>query len=124
MKSDLVEFIEYSFGSVWTLELFLVLCRDRERQWRADELVRELRGSEAVARESIDRLVAAGLVLVEDDGAVRYAPVSGEQDALVQQLEEEYRKRPAAIRRLIVRGPAEKLKSFSDAFKLKRDDHQ
>lgn len=124
MKSDLVEFIEYSFGSVWTLELFLLLCGNRERQWRADELVRELRGSEAVARESIDRLVATGLVLAEEDGAVHCAHVSHEQDALVRQLEEEYRKRPAAIRRLIVRGPAEKLKSFSDVFRLRRGDRR
>lgn len=122
MNSDLVELIEYSFGSVWTLELLLLLCRDRERPWRSEELVGELRSSEAVARESIDRLVTAGLVIVEEHGAVRYAPASQEQDALVMQLHEEYRRKPAAIRRLIVQGPAEKLRSFSDAFRLTRDD--
>lgn len=122
MNSDLVELIEYSFGSVWTLELLLLLCRDRERPWRPEELVGELRSSEAVARESIDRLVTAGLVIVEEHGAVRYAPASQEQDALVMQLDEEYRRKPAAIRRLIVQGPAEKLRSFSDAFRLTRDD--
>jgi hypothetical protein len=39
----------------------------------------------------------------------------------VRQLDETYRTKPAAIRRMIVQGPAEKLKSFSDAFKLKSD---
>jgi hypothetical protein len=122
MKSELVELVEYSFGSVWALELLLLLRRGREHQYRTEELVRELRSSDAVVAESIERLVAAGLVLMGENGAVRYAPASDAQDALVQQLEEEYRVRPAAIRRVIVQGPAEKLKSFSDAFRLKRDE--
>lgn len=119
MKSDLIDLVEYSFGSVWALELLLLLHRDPERQWLPDELVRELRSSDIVVGESIGRLVATGLILVEESGAVHYAPASHEQDRLVKELEEEYRTRPAAIRRLIIQGPAEKLKSFSDAFKLK-----
>lgn len=122
MNSDLVELVEYSFPSVWALELLLLLRRHSGQHWRPDELVGELRSSDAVVAESIDRLLAAGLVLVQEDGAVLYAPASEAQDALLRQLEEEYRKRPAAIRRLIVQRPAEKLRSFSDAFKLKRDD--
>jgi hypothetical protein len=54
------------------------------------------------------------------DGAVRYGPASREQDSLVAQLEEEYRKTPAAIRRLILQNPVEKLRTFADAFKLKK----
>ena len=118
MNSDLVEMVEYSFGSIWALELLLLLHRNPDRAWRPDDLVRELRSSDVVVAESIDRLVASGLVLV-DGNVVRYSPFSPEQDVLVRQLDEEYRTKPAAIRRLIVQGPAEKLKSFSDAFKLK-----
>lgn len=122
MNTDLAEFIKYSFGSVWALELLLRLHEDSERRWPTQELVRELRSSDAVVGQSIERLVAAGLVIVEKDGTARYAPASGEQDALVNSLHEEYAKRPAAIRRMILQGSEEKLRSFSEAFRLKRDD--
>lgn len=122
MNSDLVEMVEYSFGSVWALELLLVLRRDRARGWHPNELVQELRSSDVVVSESIDRLVAVGLAVIEDGNRVRYSPSSAEHDALVGLLEDEYRKKPAAIRRLIIKSPAEKLKSFADAFKLKQEE--
>lgn len=119
MNSDLAELVEYSFGSVWALELLLLLLREPDRRWPHEDLVAELRSSDVVVADSIKRLVASGLIVLEDTGAVRYAPASKQQDELVRQLDEEYRTRPAAVRRMIVQGPAEKLKSFSDAFKLK-----
>lgn len=120
MDSDLIEFVETSFGSVWSLELLLLLFRDPQRNWTSGDLVRELRSSEVVVAQSVDRLVAAGLALAEADGAVRYGPATPEQDRLVVQLEEEYRKTPAAIRRLILQNPVETLRTFADAFKLKK----
>jgi Flp pilus assembly protein TadB len=46
---------------------------------------------------------------------------SPEFAALVRQLAEAYRVKPASIRRLIIQSPAEKLKSFADAFKIVKD---
>lgn len=121
MNSDLIDMVESSFGSVWALELLLVLYGQRDRVWSPEELVRELRSSEVVVTQSIDNLITCGLVLVEDGGRVRYGPASKAQDQLVRELEEEYRKKPAAIRRMIIQNPADRLKSFADAFKLTRD---
>jgi hypothetical protein len=120
MNSDLIQFVETSFGSVWSLELLLLLFRDPQRHWTYGEFVHELRSSEVVVAQSVERLMAAGLAVAEADGAVRYGPASREQDSLVAQLEEEYRKTPAAIRRLILQNPVEKLRTFADAFKLKK----
>lgn len=120
MNSDLTDMVESSFGSVWALELLLVLHRQPERVWSADELVGELRSSEVVVAQSIASLIAGGLILVETGGGVRYGPASREQDRLVGELEEEYRKKPTAIRRLIIQNPAEKLKTFAEAFMLKK----
>lgn len=119
MNSDLTAFVEYSFGSVWALELLLLLHQHADRCWPHEELVSELRSSDVVVADSIKRLVQSGLIVVEDTGLVRYAPASQEQNDLVRELDEVYRTRPDAIRRMIVQSPAEKLKSFSDAFKLK-----
>jgi hypothetical protein len=67
MNSDLVEMVEYSFGSVWALELLLLLHRNPDRAWPTSDLVRELRSSDVVVAESIERLVASGLVVVDGD---------------------------------------------------------
>jgi len=121
MEKDLVEFLQDSFGSVWSLEILLALHREPKRVWSAEDLIAELRSSQAVVQQGIDNLLAAGLVVEEQGGAVRYGPASAGQDALVQRLEDAYRVKPAAVRRLIIQSPAEKLKTFADAFKIVKD---
>ena len=63
MRADLVEMVETSFSSVWSLELLLVLRRDPERNWTPEQLVDELRSSDLVVAQSMDGLLAtiAGL---------------------------------------------------------------
>jgi hypothetical protein len=120
MDRDLVAFIEESFGSVWTVEILLALHREPARVWSAEELIVELRSSQLVVRQGLDNLLAAGLILLED-GGVRYGPASADQEGLVGRLDEAYRVKPGAVRRLIVQSPAEKLRSFSDAFRIIKD---
>lgn len=121
MEKDLAEFLQDSFGSVWSLEILLVLHRQPERVWTAEDLITELRSSQVVVQQGIDNLLAAGLIVAEDGGAVRYGPASAGQDALVRRLEDAYRVKPAAVRRLIIQSPAEKLRTFADAFKIVKD---
>jgi hypothetical protein len=121
MEKDLAEFLQDSFGSVWSLEILLVLHRQPERVWTAEDLIAELRSSQVVVQQGIDNLLAAGLIVAEDGGAVRYGPASAGQDALVRRLEDAYRVKPAAVRRLIIQSPAEKLRTFADAFKIVKD---
>lgn len=120
MDRDLVAFLEDSFGSVWSLEILLALHRQPERVWTDEDLIGELRSSQVVVRQGLDNLLAAGLILLENEG-VRYGPASEGQDVLVRRLAETYRVKPGAVRRLIIQSPAEKLRSFSDAFRIIRD---
>lgn len=121
MDRTLVEFLQDSFGSVWSLEILLALHREPTRTWTTDELINELRSSQVVVRQSINGLLAAGLVVVEEDGSVRYGPASRDQEHLVAQLAEIYPVKPSAVRRLIVQSPIEKLRTFSDAFRIMKD---
>ncbi|MGN6471708.1 MAG: hypothetical protein ACTHLC_19220 [Rhizobiaceae bacterium] len=118
MDDNLIEFIEYSLDSVWSLELLLTLRQQPQRTWSADELVADLRSSRVVVRKSIDRLLASGLVVTDADDSVRYAPASPDQDKLVGKLAEAYRVRPAAIRRIILRHSSDQLRTFAEAFKI------
>lgn len=118
---ETIGFIRNSFRSVWSLELLLLLKSTPERAWGAGELVERLRGSDSVVRQGIETLVAGGLVVLEDEGAARYAPASAELERLVKNCEELYAKRPDAVRRLIVSSSNEQLAAFADAFRLRRD---
>lgn len=121
MDRTLVEFLQDSFGSVWSLEILLALHREPGRVWTAAELIDELRSSEVVVRQGLDGLLAAGLIVTEEGGGVRYGPASPDQDRLVRELAEVYRVKPGAVRRVIVQSPAEKLRTFSDAFRIIKD---
>lgn len=118
MDRDLVEFLQDSFPSVWSLEILLALFDDPTRVWMAEQIIEELRSSQVVVRQGLDSLLAGGLIVEEEDGGVRYGPASPGQHHLVERLSEEYRIKPGAIRRLIVQSPAEKLRTFSDAFRI------
>lgn len=120
MTGDLLAFIQASFRSVWSLELLLVLFRTRPQGWSRAELVDELRSSEAVVSQSVDALVAAGLVLVDSHGRVTYRSTGPAEDALVGELEDLYRRKPTAVRRAIVQTSSDKLQTFADAFKVRK----
>ena len=121
IERDLQDFIHGSIKSVWMLELLLFLRRHSSRAWSPEELVRELRGSDFVVDQSLAGLLAAGLVSTETSGTYRYAPAAPHIDRLAAQIEKAYRERPSAIVRMIVNAPNDKLQTFADAFKLKKD---
>ncbi len=124
MDRDLQQLIESSIDSVWTLEVLLLLHSARERSWTVRGLTDDLRSSELVITQSIAILRTAGLVVEDADGAVRYRPAAQNLDALVARLGEEYRSRPATVRRAIVAPQNTKLQSFSDAFLLRKPKNE
>jgi hypothetical protein len=121
-EKELASFIRSTFRSVWTLELLLYLKEHKERAWRRADLVQGLRASESIISNGTDSLLAAGLIIVEDDGAARYRPVSADLEALAEHTETLYGQRPDAVRRLIVDPAADGgVTAFADAFRLRRD---
>ena len=117
---DIASFIRSSFRSIWALEVLLHVRRRAADPVSKEQLLLELRASEAIIASSVTDLVAAGLVLVEEDGRIRYAPTSDETATIVGDIEALYRSRPDAVRRVIVMGTGN-LAAFADAFRLRRD---
>lgn len=118
-EDQVFDFARETIKSVWALELLLLLHRDAGRAWSSEELVRELRSSDAVINPCLDGLKAAGLVVAEPEGRFRYAAANPHLDAIAGELARIYAVRPMAIAKAIMRAPNEKLRIFSDAFKLK-----
>lgn len=84
-------------------------------------MVRELRSSPALVGDVLSLLDEIGLVVRETDGSCRYRPPSPEMESLVADLARLQAERPLAIAQEIHGAPNEKLRAFSDAFKLKKD---
>jgi hypothetical protein len=106
---------------VWSLELLLHLKRHADRAWPSKELVAALRGSELIVTQGCSALLKAGLVIVDDQGSVRYQPASTDLEALVHQTELLYARSPNAVRRMIVTSTHSGLSAFADAFRLRKD---
>jgi hypothetical protein len=120
-SSDAARFIESTFRSVWALELLLHLRRSPDQAFTSDDLVAALRASDAVISQGIRNLVAAGLIVEDDEGRVRYGPASSDLEGNVKAAENLYRVRPDAVRRFIVDARTRGLAAFSDAFKIRGD---
>lgn len=118
-ENALRRFIRSAFGSVWSLELLLLVRQKPAHRWSHDELIEALRASEQVLRTSTADLVTAGLVTVDPDGRLGYA-ASPELDATVATIAALYVSRPGAVRRMIVGGGADPAVSFADAFRFRK----
>ena len=121
ISDDLRLLIQKSIGSVWALELLILISREADRSWTSEDLNRDLRGSLALVQEILLRFVAAGLVETEPDGRFMFRPTTPELARLVEQLQQEYATRPLAVVREIVSAPNAKIQTFADAFKVKKD---
>lgn len=116
----LLDLLSGTIASVWGVEILLLMREQPQRYWSRDDLVSELRSSGLVVDQSLQRLERGGLVVHDEHDAVRFAPATTELSSLIDQLDVEYRSRPALVRRAIVSGPDSKLKSFSDAFLIRK----
>ena len=120
-SEELLAFIRDTFGSVWAIELLLLLKKDPERTWSTAELVTELRASEHIVKTFGEQLMAAGLVIVDGTGAFRYGPATKPLAGRADETEALYAKRPDAVRRMIVVTAVGDLDAFADAFRLRKD---
>jgi len=120
-NAEVADFVRGTFRSVWALELLILLRQNEQRKLTVAEMVAALRGSELVVAQSLDSLVAAGLVVVDEDGMAQYAPASNPAGALVEATESFYARSPNAVRRMIVAAARSGLSAFADAFRLRKD---
>lgn len=113
-------FIREHIGSVWALELLLLMRRQPDRDWAAETLVAELRASSSLVGDNLARLQRAGLIISTDDRKYRFAPAAPALAALCDELDQAYRQRPVQVINAIA-APPDKLQALADAFRIKRD---
>jgi predicted ArsR family transcriptional regulator len=128
IPDEVKAFIAAHIESVLQLEILLLLHGRAPRQWTAAELAQELRIDAAWASNQLAGLADAGVLGVsaaaapEATGpAYRYEPRSQEMDRAVAGLAREYEARRVTIIGLIFSKPIDKLRSFADAFRIRKD---
>lgn len=121
LSDEVIRFLRTSIGSVWALELLLLLRRDRVRAWSVDGLIRELRGSAGIVSSALAQLQARGLI-AEEDGRYRYEPASSDLDLIVGAVAGSYAEYPIAVTQAIFAASADKIQLFADAFRFKKKE--
>ena len=114
--------IQEAVPSVDAAELLLALSRNPHRALTVRQAMDEagVRAMpEADAQRSLALFASHGLV-AGDGECYRYAPVNDELDAAVGALVRAYNERPVTLLRTIYAPKDEKIRSFADAFRLKK----
>ena len=118
LDPDLLHFVRTAVRSIWALEVLLLLRRKAPVALTADEIVLALRASPTLVGRILDQLVDQGLVQRHASGAFRFECASPDLAKLCEALDLAAQDRPIALRDAIASSPNEKLRNFSDAFRL------
>jgi hypothetical protein len=121
IPEDIRQFVRSAIKSVWALELLLFIRRHAGVAWTVDRLTIELRSSQPLVADIVASFKKSGLIDEGPESMFQYHAASTELDALVARLERVYAETPIALVKEIVSAPNEKIQTFADAFKLKRD---
>ena len=124
LPEEVKRFLEANIDSVDQLEILRVLGEDPRKEWHAVDLAREVQS----AAQSIDAHLAAlnarGLLFLQKRGAelfCRYGPSSPELVERAAQLLQVYRERPVTMIKLVYATARDPLKTFAEAFRLKKE---
>lgn len=120
-EADILDFVRTSIGSVWALEMLLLVGGLPERAWQHDELVRELRSSPAAIAGAALVLERAGLLARDGERGCRYRPASPELDHIGELVRKIYAAKPATVIGAIFELTDDKLHSFAEAFKFSKE---
>jgi hypothetical protein len=116
-------FIQEAIPTVDAAELLIALARERERQFHVPALLEAMHPTavtEPAARRYLTHFQSRGLVEQKSDMSYQYRPDSGELETAVSALTRVYNERPVTLVRMIYAPKDEKIRSFADAFRLKK----
>jgi hypothetical protein len=123
-------FVKNSIDSNVQLELLLLLFSSRPQEWTAEGVARELRIDPGWVQTQLIQLCERNLLhcVPGNNSGYQYQPATAELDRTVADLARAYADRRVSIISLIYSNPrpagprpADPLKSFSDAFRIRKD---
>jgi hypothetical protein len=126
VSQEVATFLADHIESVLELELLLLLRANPARLWTAATLAHELKIDPVFAAAQLDKFYSHGLLAGEartdePGAAYRYAPASAGLDRIVAAVAAAYASHRVSIIGLIFSKPTSTLKTFADAFRIRKD---
>ena len=128
---EVTSFLADNIDSVLELELLLLLRGEPARLWSAADLAQELKIDPAFAAAQLEKFRQRKLLSGGDNAgagradqatpAYRYAPDSPALDAIVAAVAATYASHRVTMIGLIFSKPTSTLKTFADAFRIRKD---
>jgi hypothetical protein len=119
VPNDVAEFIRECIDRLETLDVLLLLQSSEDRAWTVQQISDEMRSSPFAVQSSLEVLVLRGLVTAVPAG-YRFLPRTPELAQKTRGLSACYRERRAAVITVIFSGPGDAVRSFAEAFRLKK----
>lgn len=123
-SADIKQFIDRNIESVAQLEALLLLRQDPQRGWSALEIGKALYAPEELAGTLLTDFCRNGLVKVNVPAVelYSYAVADAAVDKLISEIAAAYQDRRVAIISLIYSKPLNKVQTFADAFRLRKEE--
>ncbi len=119
VANDVKEFLYKYIHSVEQLEVLLLLKSSVEKKWQVAEISEQLRSPENSIKIRLEDLCGRGLCQKTPEGY--YYTSTPLLNDTVEKLARAYKDRRIKVIELIFSKPLDKLRNFSDAFKIKGD---
>jgi hypothetical protein len=125
VADDVRRFIHDNINSVEQLEVLLLLRAEPHTDWNAEEVSRRLFTVPDSVSTRLEDLHALGLLKRgEGSGTTAiycYGPQDMKSDEAIAKLDRLYRERKDTVIQLIFSRPPDRIQTFSDAFRLRRE---
>ena len=116
-------FLAEQIDSVLELEVLLLLRSSAPRQWSAEDLSAALKIDPAWAGEQLAKFASRGILARSDGPSTRfsYAPANAQLEETIHAVADAYLTHRVRIIGLIFSKPTSNLKTFADAFRIRRE---
>jgi hypothetical protein len=121
VSKEVERFIATDIESVEQLEVLLLLRAAPDKQWTEQEVARALVSHVDSAADWLARMADRGL-LARLDNRYRFAPVEPAVTETIDALAESFAKYRVTVVALIFSKPSERVRLFSDAFRIRRSN--
>jgi integrase len=122
-SADVRQYIDQHIESLAQLEALLLLRREPERTWEAAEAAKSLYIPPEQAGTLLADLSRRGFAAAIDANATKYRyQAAADVDRVIGELAQAYQDRRVAVISQIYSKPLNKVQTFAEAFRLRKED--
>lgn len=121
---DVKQFLDQRIESLAQLEMLLLLRGQPAREWNASEVAAAMYWTADRCAGQLVDLERRGFLVCTDsaEGRYRYQPADAETGRLMGELAKLYQERRVAVITLIYSKPIDRVQTFADAFRLRKEE--